>query len=222
VLGRGVQVLRASRPGQPPALHFKSGATVEPDDCSAGVVTALTSLLLAEGHRVKACSAPRAYGAPGELCGRWFVGRPDRRFCALTCQQRVATIESRGGLEREIQAALEAIAATLRKTLRAAEVEVLRPGRASTRRVVIRHDRDRETKRRIPYVLDITRRFLRRPDATGFLAVNDRVGELIGMLRDQGGAVRLDGSGAFRPLRQPRPSVRRGVRAKTTKTKGGK
>jgi len=46
-------------------------------------------------HPLKSCGAPKAGGKPGERCGRWFVGRPNRYYCSLTCASRVTTRRAR-------------------------------------------------------------------------------------------------------------------------------
>jgi len=48
----------------------------------------LALLLVPDGTAVRVCQAPKAWGKAGELCGRWFLGRPNRRYCSLTCQSR--------------------------------------------------------------------------------------------------------------------------------------
>jgi hypothetical protein len=56
--------------------------------------------LWAEGHRIKCCPALKPRAKAGELCGRWFVGRPNQRFCSPRCQNRAGTRASRKNRER--------------------------------------------------------------------------------------------------------------------------
>ena len=56
--------------------------------------------LWAEGHRIKCCPAMKPRAKAGELCGRWFVGRPNQRFCSPRCQNRAGTRASRKNRER--------------------------------------------------------------------------------------------------------------------------
>ena len=55
----------------------------------------LALLLMPNGSMVKVCQAPKAWGK-GEKCSRWFLGRPNRRYCSLTCQSRAGARLARG------------------------------------------------------------------------------------------------------------------------------
>jgi hypothetical protein len=48
-----------------------------------------------QGPLIKACPAPKVRGAAEDLCGRWFVGRPNQRYCSSQCQNRAATRATR-------------------------------------------------------------------------------------------------------------------------------
>lgn len=64
------------------------------DDVSAAVYR-LVQLLGLEGHRFRACSAPKAGGEAGARCGAWFVGRPDQVHCSQRCRTRAGVREKR-------------------------------------------------------------------------------------------------------------------------------
>jgi hypothetical protein len=64
----------------------------------------LIAKLWAEGHRIKCCPALKPRAKAGELCGRWFVGRPNQRFCSPRCQNRAGTRESRESRKRRERA----------------------------------------------------------------------------------------------------------------------
>jgi hypothetical protein len=55
--------------------------------------------LWVEGHRIKCCPALKPRAKAGELCGRWFVGRRNQRFCSPRCQNRAGTRVSRKNRE---------------------------------------------------------------------------------------------------------------------------
>ncbi len=63
----------------------------------------LALLLVPNGFMVKVCDAPKAWGEAGEKCGRWFLGRPNRRYCSLTCQSRAGARLARAP-ERKVPA----------------------------------------------------------------------------------------------------------------------
>jgi hypothetical protein len=46
-----------------------------------------------EGPFIKVCPAPKPRRK--ELCGRWFIGRPNRMYCSPHCQNRATTRASR-------------------------------------------------------------------------------------------------------------------------------
>ena len=48
-----------------------------------------------DGPLIKACPAPKVRGRAQETCGRWFVGRPNQRYCSSQCQNRAATRATR-------------------------------------------------------------------------------------------------------------------------------
>jgi hypothetical protein len=48
-----------------------------------------------QGPLIKACPAPKIRGAAEDPCGRWFVGRPNQRYCSSQCQNRAATRATR-------------------------------------------------------------------------------------------------------------------------------
>jgi hypothetical protein len=72
--------------GRPYAVSRPDG-----DDVAAEAAQRLVLLLGEEGHRVKACRAPAAWKGRKDLCGRWFVGRPNKRHCSPACYNRAAT-----------------------------------------------------------------------------------------------------------------------------------
>jgi hypothetical protein len=82
-----------------PPTHPAAGrpyVDVQPshDDDAEEAVLRLMFLLGAEGRRVQACRAP----APRTTtkCGRWFVSRPNSRYCSRACYNRAATRRFRG------------------------------------------------------------------------------------------------------------------------------
>ena len=60
----------------------------------------LALLLEPHGTAVRVCEAPKAWGKAGERCGRWFLGRPNRRYCSLTCQSRAGARKVRSTKSR--------------------------------------------------------------------------------------------------------------------------
>jgi hypothetical protein len=61
----------------------------------------LWPLIVAWGHLVRTCPAPKKRGKPGEACGAWFVAkRPNQLFCTSMCQSRASTRAKRNR-ERE-------------------------------------------------------------------------------------------------------------------------
>jgi hypothetical protein len=47
------------------------------------------------GPMVRVCPAPKPRARGGEVCGRWFVGRPNQVYCSSQCQNRAATRATR-------------------------------------------------------------------------------------------------------------------------------
>lgn len=81
--------------------HFAevSGAGANRDDeehdLEALARFSLGLLLVGQSHLVKSCPAPALRSRKGELCGRWFVGRPNQTYCTSICQNRATTRTSR-------------------------------------------------------------------------------------------------------------------------------
>jgi hypothetical protein len=46
----------------------------------------LIAELWQEGHVIKVCPAPKPRAPAETSCGRWFVGRPNQRFCSTACR----------------------------------------------------------------------------------------------------------------------------------------
>ncbi len=78
-------------------FDFKLPKSYSPDR----VAFELALLLVPNGSMVKVCEAPKAWGEAGEKCGRWFLGRPNRRYCSLTCQSRAGARIAREPHRRE-------------------------------------------------------------------------------------------------------------------------
>jgi hypothetical protein len=67
----------------------------DPDKRFALAVFALALLLDDYGKLIKTCPAPKLRSRTGEVCGRWFIGRPNQTYCSPLCQNRATTRASR-------------------------------------------------------------------------------------------------------------------------------
>lgn len=181
---------------------------------------------------VKACGAPRRWGSQSETCGRWFAGRANQTYCTPLCQNRATTRASRARAKEfqvprsapaaftreEETRALERLVAWLTGRLDrphlGAQVDPDDAGATlpDARQIVIRLDRKkgrRGSTELIPYRVEIARPFLERRDALGLLEEEDRIGELLGVLR-QGHAARINADGTITGIEAPAKSRRRG------------
>lgn len=222
-------VVRIGRTPRGRYRHLELG----PDMFTAPQAVDTLTVLLADQDlpEAKACRAPKRWGAWDEVCGRWFAGRPNQTYCSALCQNRATTratrIRAKGHTPEDEARALERIVNYLRARLRGAQVDPVRDGLspADARRIIVRYDRLKGRRGRsglIPYVLDVSLGFLFRLDAVEFLERQDRLGELLGVLRDHR-ATRINGDGSIipqdvpavipgekpKPLRRPAPARRR-------------
>jgi hypothetical protein len=80
------QLLRESEQDRIEAAHHFPGEST---------IGELLRPLEPEGPLIKACPAAKVRGSAQDTCGRWFVGRPNQRYCSPQCQNRAATRATR-------------------------------------------------------------------------------------------------------------------------------